>query len=332
MKTYIFAWLSLCEILGSSFVFAADRTTPIVFGSKAHEEFKFDTNYSLPYKSSEGFLVDVALQRSLGTFRQTSVSQTDEFAAAITKRLDEYSEISKDLNADLKKPFPEVAPPSLKMVSLGTAASGAVQQPKTPWEYSKESIELKLMQIETDLKGANRANGLAGFFSLRSFLENNPRAPYLKTAREKMDLLDQAHFTNGVLKSHLLSDLASVIDERSSKGKFTRNIINQCIVERACNAMAMRVLVAHVDLFGTTSELPGIGGQLQEIRYGLHDLNQALETVSNFYAMDKLQTCAEVDCSDSKAYYVKNLTGTYKIPENIAKICSDRIFKPKENQ
>ncbi|HYX36864.1 MAG TPA: hypothetical protein VE954_27465 [Oligoflexus sp.] len=331
MKTYTIAWLLLCELLGSSFAVAADRTTPIVFGSSASEKFKFDTNYSLPYKSSDTFLIDVALQRSLGTFRKTSVSQTDEFAPAITKRLNEYSEISKELQADLEKPLPEVVPPALKMVSLGTTASGGVQQPKTPWEYSKESIELKLAQIETDLKGSNRSTGLVGFFSLRAFLENNPRAAYLETARKKVDLLDQAYFANGVLKAHPLSDLSSVIDQ-SSKGKFMRNIINQCIVEPACNSIAMRVLVAHVDLFGTTSELPGIGRHLQQIRYSLDDFDQSLEIVSHFYAMEKLQACGQVDCHEAKAYYVKNLTGTYKIPEDTATICSDRLFKPKENQ
>jgi hypothetical protein len=217
------------------------------------------------------------------------------------------------------------------MVNLGTAASSGVQQPKTPWEYSKESIDLKLTQTETDLKGANRANGLVAYFSLRALLENNPKAAYLDTVRKKMDLLDQEYFTNGVLKNHPLSDLSSVIDQNSSKGKFTRNVINQCIVEPACNATAMRILVAHIDLFGTTSELPGIGGQLQQIRYALHDLDQSIEIVSNLYAMEKLQGCTQIDCTESKTYYVKNLTATYKIPENIAEICSDRIFKPKEN-
>ena len=331
MKSYFLIWLVIAEIFGSGFALGTDKSTPIVFSSNAENKFKFDTNYSLSFESSGDLLLGVMKQRSLGSFKQTTFTQTDDFADAIAKRLVEYSQISKELRSELEKPLPEIAPPSLKMVNLGTTDSDANVRPsKALWEYTQDSLDQKVSEIEKELQGSNRKVGLKKFLSLFALLEANPGASYLKSARIRMKQLEEINFSNGVLKHHALSDLSVLTDQKLSKSRFIKNILNNCIVELNCNTLPMRILVAHVDLFSATEELPGIGAELEKTGYQLIDLTQALAIVSKLSALESLRTCGATDCKDSKSYYVQILSETYRLDEDIAKICSDNIFKLKE--
>lgn len=290
----------------------------------------FDVQYALDANNAESFLVDVASQRTLGTFQQTTVVSTDDFIEAIQKRLAEYEQVSRDLERVANAPLPVLENPDVKVKSLGGIAPPGT--PPTPVN-DDTSLAKKLDEIESNLKGKNVALGYQNFVSVQQLIQSAPPNSKIGKFSERLDSVQKRYFTSeGVLLGKKLTNLSIAFHATKAADRFAVALINNCIVSIDCDSERFRMLMVPVVLFATAEESIKIRKKLDSMKYEIgpnEDLDAWMSDLAGIARIHELCKSDDV-CEESKKFFRSAAKNVYSCSENQVEDLVSIIFPIKE--
>lgn len=266
----------------------------------------FDTKYSIDPTAAESFLVDVATQRSLGTFQKTTVGATDEFIPAINKRLTEFQQISDDLRKKAEKPLPGLVVQKVSIVSLDDVIlspdSNVSSDTKT--EYN---MTTRISEVRRLMQGADTRKGLAEFTALEQLVQGSPSNSRIRSYANELDSVRKDFFTpEGVLKGKQISNISKAFQVGNSRDRFIVNLINRCVTSAKCDQEKFRQISAILSLFADSKEAIKLKLFLDSTDFELSSETNLKSIVDRFAAASKLaETCRSSQSCDESIRVLK---------------------------